>query len=121
MKEDIQNQIKKAISAHGLWKVRLKKAINTRSSEFEVENVRSPHLCEFGKWLDAEKPKLVAYPFYEKVCQLHAQVHEETARVMRLALGGKKEEASKAIALGSHFSTISAHLTQQMVNWKNSV
>ena len=95
MKEDVQKQINKAISVHGLWKVRLKEAIHKRSSEFEVETVRSPHLCEFGKWLDLEKTKLMAYPAYAKVRDLHAKVHEATGRVMQLALGGKKKMPPK--------------------------
>ncbi len=121
MNEEIKKQITKAISAHGMWKVRLKDAIDKQSSEFEVTHVRSPHHCDFGKWLDGEKAKLLKFPNYAKVCDLHAQVHTETARIMELALAGKKDEATRAIDLGSSFATLSAHLTQEMMHWKQAL
>jgi len=104
-----------------MWKVRLKEAIDNQASEFQVEHVRSTHHCDFGKWLDAEKPKLVDYTHYPKVCQLHAQVHEETARIMTLALSGQKEAANEALAFGGEFANKSAHLTQAMMAWRDAL
>jgi len=119
--DEIKKQITKAISAHGMWKVRLKDAINKQSSEFEVNHVRTPHHCELGKWLNSEKASLLKFPDYSKVFDLHAKVHEEPARIMQLALAGKKDEASHALGLGSSFANLSAHLTQAMMHWKQAL
>lgn len=118
---EITQNIDKAIASHGMWKMRLKKAIETQTSEFEVAFVRSPHNCEFGKWLDKDKPVLSKYSYYNEVFNLHKQLHEETARIMQLALSARKEEATKAIAVGSTFSAISAKLTLTMMNWKKGI
>jgi len=45
----IAEEITKAIGAHGMWKQRLRQAIDTGKSEFTVERVRPDNLCDFGK------------------------------------------------------------------------
>lgn len=120
-KQEIEYQINKAIVSHSTWKVRLRKAINTGSSEFEVDFVRSPHNCEFGKWLMADKAVLESYPAYDMVVNYHQLLHEETAKVMEMALAGKSEEASYAIQSGSKFASISSKLTITMMTWKKNV
>jgi len=40
-----QDQIKKAIGAHGLWKTRLAAAIDVGKSEFTVDTVRKDNAC----------------------------------------------------------------------------
>lgn len=119
--EAIKQNIDKAIASHGMWKMRLKNAIETQTSEFEVSFVRSPHNCEFGKWLDQDKPVLSKFSYYTEVFSLHKQLHEETARIIQLALSSRKEEASKSIAVGSTFSSLSAKLTLTMMNWKKEL
>ncbi len=46
-----KEEITKAIGMHGIWKLRLKQAIDLGSSEFSVEHISPDNECAFGKWL----------------------------------------------------------------------
>lgn len=111
------DEINKAIGAHGLWKMRLRSAIDTGKSDFSVANVRPDNLCEFGKWLYALPAADKNSEQFKKVKDLHAQFHEEAAAVIALAVGGKKHEAEMAIAPGGTFTKISSKLTAAMIAW----
>lgn len=118
--EIIQN-IDKAIASHGMWKMRLKNAIQTQTSEFDVASVRVPNNCEFGKWLDKDRMVLSRYPAFNQIVQLHKDLHVETATIMQMALAGKAAEATAKIAIGSSFSSISSKLTIAMMGWKKEL
>ncbi len=114
-----QDQIKKAIGAHGMWKSRLAAAIEAGKSEFSADAVRKDNLCDFGRWLygndlsDAAKKM----PDYETCRRLHAQFHESAADVLKLAVAGQKSEALKAMGGTSKFAATSASLTNAMMKW----
>jgi hypothetical protein len=115
----VAGQITKAVGAHGQWKARLGAAIASGTSEFDAATVRQDDKCDFGKWLYqsiGQRDRATAH--YTKVKQLHAQFHTEAARVLSLAVGGKKAEAERAMAPGSAFFNISTQLTQEMLSWK---
>ena len=119
--EDIALNINKAIVAHSTWKIRIRKAIQTQSSEFEVPFIRSVDNCEFGKWLDKDKAILKDHAAYDHVVSLHQTLHEETARLMQLALSGNGADAESALQQGSKFATISSKLTITLMTWKKSL
>ncbi len=119
--KEIVLNIDKAIASHGMWKMRLRNAIKTHTSEFDVAFVKSPHNCEFGKWLDKDKFFLSSHQEYSIIFDLHKKLHFETARIMDLALSRKDKEASAAIAIGSDFATLSSKLTITMMNWKKGL
>jgi len=116
-------EIEKAIGAHGMWKARLKAAIDTGKSEMPVETIRVDNQCEFGKWLYGAtlSAQDKTSPHYSKVKELHAQFHKTAARVAALALSGKKAEAEKMIASGGEYAEASAKLTGAMMEWDKSV
>ena len=114
-----KQQIDNAIGAHGMWKARLYQAIHTGKSEFQPEKVKVDNLCDFGKWFYTLLPTERSSPKGKTIQDLHAKFHAEAARVLDLALTGKKQEAEIAIGLGSNFANLSAALTQQMMAWKN--
>jgi len=47
----VKEQIQSAIGAHGLWKGRLKDAIQWKTGDLSVAVVRDDRACGFGKWL----------------------------------------------------------------------
>jgi methyl-accepting chemotaxis protein len=114
----IQDQIKKAVGAHGMWKNRLREVIEAGKSEFTVAGVTRDDNCEFGKWLRGDFSLKSHGAHYQNVLQLHAEFHKEVGRVLALALGGKKEVALKAIDAGTPFADLSAKLTREMVAWQ---
>jgi methyl-accepting chemotaxis protein len=118
-----KEEIMKAIGAHGQWKTRLLQAIETGKFDGTVETVRVDNHCAFGKWLygptlDA-KDKLSSH--YKEVRELHARFHEQAARVVSLALEGKKQEARQALAIDGEYSKVSSQLTTAMSAWLKSL
>lgn len=114
----IQEEIQRAIEAHARWKRELHSAIESGKSEFAVENVCQDNRCAFGQWLYAQDTATEASPRFQCIRTTHADFHREAARILGLALAGKKVEAKKAFAYGSAFTGISAKLTAEMTAWK---
>jgi hypothetical protein len=100
--------IDKVIWAHSRWKVRLKQAIETGKSDFNVENTRNPCACEFGQWLDSEDGKKL--PDYDTIVELHNEFHGEAATILGLALKGSAREATAKMQMGSKFNQLTAKL-----------
>src|SRR6266536_3552561 len=98
--------LEKAIAAHARWKARLRTAANTGKFDVPTATVRADNQCEFGKWLYG--PGLSAAERqtanYVDVKQLHAQFHQEAAKVVDLASSGQKTEAEKAIGMGGNYA-----------------
>jgi hypothetical protein len=99
----------------------LKDAIKTGKSDWKPDVVCQDNQCEFGKWLYACNSQEQSSPHYGKVKQLHAEFHKTAAKVLALALDGKKGDAEKAISEDSDYKTISANLTREMTSWKSDV
>jgi methyl-accepting chemotaxis protein len=115
----LSDSIVKAIAAHGLWKTRLKEAIETGTSMFRVDMTKVDNMCDFGKWLYSLPPNERTSERWEKVRQLHAAFHVEAARVLDLALKGKKSEAEAALEPGNPYSATSAALVTELQAWKS--
>jgi len=117
-----REQIDKAIGAHGMWKARIRQAMETGKSEFNPAVVKADNNCDFGKWLYGDiAPELKKSPLYKTILQYHAEFHVEASRVLQLALSGKKDEAEKGIVSSSKYAAISASLTASMMEWKRAV
>jgi Chemoreceptor zinc-binding domain len=107
-----------AIAAHAKWKWRLRDAMNTGKSQWQIGDVRTDRACEFGKWLHALPMAQQLAGHYEKVRALHAEFHTVAAEVLELALAGRKDEAAAAMAFGSRFSAVSSNLTMAVSAWQ---
>jgi methyl-accepting chemotaxis protein len=118
-----QAEIDKAIAAHGMWKTRLKDAIEKGKIDTPAETIRVDNHCSFGKWLYSPALNSVdkGSEHYKAVKDLHAEFHKTAAKVVELALDGKRTEAEKMIALDGDYAGISAKLTSAMVGWKRSL
>jgi methyl-accepting chemotaxis protein len=118
----MKDEIRKAIGAHGLWKTRLKDAIQTGKSEFTVEGVGKDNNCEFGQWLYGTAKADTRYAKrFETVRRLHADFHKEVARILELALKGGKDSALAALGDNTPFHKLSAELTMEMMSWAKEV
>jgi len=113
-------EINKAIGAHGMWKQRLRQAVDTGKSDFTVERVRPDNLCDFGKWLYSLPAGDQTSAHWKTVRELHDKFHAEAAHILGLAVGGHKQEAEKGLDTGSNFTKISSELTGAMMKWKAS-
>lgn len=113
----LQEQIKTAIGNHGLWKARLASAIENQASEFSPVTVRRDDQCEFGKWLQTVAPSMNGSSSYRKCSELHSQFHGAAAKVLEMALAGKKEPAKQSMAASGEFAKTSGALTVAMMDW----
>ena len=116
----LEEEIMNAVGAHGVWKMRLKSAIESGKSQFQVATVQKDNQCDFGKWLHSLQATAQTSEHYKKVRQLHSEFHREAAHVLDLALNGKKADAEKSVTAGGAFFRLSSELTAGLMSWKNA-
>jgi Chemoreceptor zinc-binding domain len=114
-------EMKKAMGAHGAWKLRLRTAISVGKSDADPSQVKCDNLCEFGKWLygqslDAETKRGMPY---HVVRRLHAEFHECAGRVLDLALRGQKSEA--LTLLDGEYTQRSEKLVLALTKWRREI
>jgi hypothetical protein len=116
-------EIKEAIGAHGLWKGRLKKAIEGGTAELQPSVVQQDNQCAFGKWLYGSSLTSLEKnsPHYAECRELHRSFHVAAAKVLNLALTGRTQEANQAMGPGSEFGRLSLALTRAMTQWHDAV
>jgi methyl-accepting chemotaxis protein len=114
-----QTTLKSAMAAHAAWTARLKAAIVSRHLDVPVTTIRADNQCQFGKWLYGSEFSGAESQTenYRQTRQLHAQFHQEAAKVAQLALSGEKGAAELAMAPASEYAKISADLTKVLTRW----
>lgn len=83
-------------------------AIKTGKSKLTVEFIRDDHNCDLGKWIDGLP--IDQGTDYAAIKKLHAEFHQEAARILEMALNGKKDQAIGAMAFFGKYSGISSDL-----------
>jgi hypothetical protein len=116
-----QDDIDKALAAHGAWKQRLNAVVASGRSEFQVAQVRLDNQCDFGKWFYSLPAAMRGTDRLIKIRNLHAEFHVEAAHILDLALQGKKEEALRLLGSGGRYGTISGQLALALGQWKQSL
>lgn len=117
----MKSEIQAAIVAHRIWKERLSTAIELGKSEFLPEIVKTDNNCAFGKWFYNISIEDKKTEYYQSVKEFHAKFHQEAGKILDLALAGKKEEAKKAMEVGSEYSKISSKLIMLLNIWEKSL
>lgn len=113
------DEIKKAIASHGLWKSRLRQAIDSGRSQWSVEEIAAEGDCELGRWLQAAEPTGEGAERVERIRALHRKFHREAAQVLQLAHGGQRSVANMAMAAGSPFDRLTSELTRELLLWSS--
>lgn len=114
-------EINNAIGAHGAWKLKLRTAIDRKSSDASPDNVKCDDQCAFGKWLYGPlmSAEIKDGMPYMVVLRLHAEFHECAAGVLEDALGGKSVRAKATF--DGEFKARSQTLVQALNKWKNEI
>ena len=113
----IDEQIRKAIGAHSMWKTRLQQNIDGKLA-LDPAEVCVDDRCEFGRWLHGLGSGPVASdPSYVRVVELHKAFHQAAGSVVRDAKAGDKAAATASIDSGA-YATASAQLTRAMMQWR---
>lgn len=114
----MDDEITRAIGAHGNWKRRLHDAIATGKSEYTAARATADNVCDFGKWLYGLPMNDRTTPDWRKVQQAHAAFHSEAGQVLSAAIGGNKAEAERRMSAAGNFAKVSADLTSAMMTWR---
>jgi len=111
--------LKNGIRAHADWGARLKAAIASRKLDIPVSTIRADNQCQFGKWFYGTELSAGEQQSenYQATKQLHAQFHEEAAKVAQLAISGQHKAAEKAMGPSSEYARISSALTNVLTRW----
>ena len=118
----VHDEIDSAISAHGMWKQKLRQAIDTGMSESTPDKVKKDNNCSFGKWLHGRiDSSAKGSPYYADVVKLHAEFHREAGGILELALKGEKDQANELMGLTKGFAKCSGALTRKMQDWQKTV
>ncbi len=113
--------IDKAIAAHDAWKRRLLSAVSSGSSEFSPDLVRLESRCDFGKWFFGLPAEIRDTEQARKIRQLHAAFHAEAARILSLALEGRRDEAMRSLSSESQYASLSRQLALVLGDWKQQI
>lgn len=118
-----RQEIARAIGSHGIWKVRLREAIDGGSNQFNIAEVRADDVCAFGQWLyGLTIPSGTQRDVnYLAVVELHAQFHRCAAQVLECVAAGDKTRAKAMLAPKGEYSVISSQLVAAMVTWNKSI
>ncbi|MGC9220370.1 MAG: CZB domain-containing protein [Solirubrobacteraceae bacterium] len=119
---DTAKQLTHGIAAHGAWKNRLRKAIETGHSEYSVETLSRDDQCDLGNWfyngMDATER---TSEHFNTAMATHREFHRVAGGVLADALAGHKDQASSSMAIGGEFSKVSAAITMELMNWLKSL
>lgn len=122
---DIAFEIGKAIGAHGLWKSRLRNAIETRAAGLDLAQIGRDDACDFGRFLHAPALQaLFAAPphaaHHLRVRELHARFHRCACAVAKAARAGDRPRAEALMRADGDYGLSSADLTRAMMAWQQA-
>lgn len=115
-----EDEITKAIGAHGVWKMRLRTAIESGKADANAADVAKDNVCPFGQWLygPSLSPAVRASLDYATVRRLHADFHKCASKVIECVVVGDKAQADTLMA--GEYNKISGDLTSAMMKWKSA-
>ena len=118
----LQEQIQKAITAHGVFKVRLGQMVEASGTEMTAAVAGADDQCPLGQWLYGGVSAMdKANPQFQVVKDLHATFHHAAGEVVALSAARKRTEALAAMEMGSTFKQTSAKLVIALTNWSDSL
>jgi purine-binding chemotaxis protein CheW len=111
-------QLKDALASHRKWRDRIRETIETCKSESSIESLRRDDADEFGKWIyQTITPAEKASAHFSPALERHAKFHIEASQVLAMALKGQKEQATRALGLGSPFSLAATEFDSTLMAW----
>ena len=114
----IEQQIQKAIEAHGEWKQRLDNSIATGQSTHSVAIVCQDNQYALGRWLYSLDATVKSSTRWRCVQTTHAEFHREAAQILELALAGDKRTARGRMTYSAPFTGLSNRLIAELTAWK---
>lgn len=110
-----------AIAAHAKWKHLLKEVIDSQKCDRTLDSVKADSQCDFGKWLMSLSGADRTSVHWQTIHKLHAEFHIAAAKVLEMALKGKRDEATAELSMHGAFTRVSSQLTVAVSNWKREL
>lgn len=110
-----------AIGAHGAWKLKLRVAMSTGTSEIDPDKACKDDRCPFGRWIhgdEIDEATKDGKP-YQVVRRLHAEFHQTAADVLRHAISARRDEAERIFT--GEFSEKADKLVRALAKWKGEL
>lgn len=106
----VSDELRDAMEAHALWKLRLSRALSSGKVQFDPDIVELEDRCPFGTWLCGPciPSAMRRKPYYIEARALHAEFHECAAAVLRKIQQGDK--AAAGALLSGRYEDLSATL-----------
>ena len=113
-----EDEITKAIGAHGVWKMRLHSAIDSGKADARADDVAKDNACAFGQWLYGPAIPAAARTStdYASVRKLHADFHQCASKVIECV--GHNDKAKADALMAGDYAKVSGDLTSAMMKWK---
>ncbi len=117
----LETELRNALGAHGIWKLKLRTALNTGSCDSDPATVARDDCCAFGKWLygDGFDDQTKDGMPYKVVTRLHAEFHKTAAKVIERVKSGQMEAAHET--LNGDFALQSKKLTLAIAKWRGEL
>ena len=114
-------EIDRAIGAHRVWKLKLRRALSAGTLPTPVCDVCCDYRCDFGKWLlrIRREGQPLDSPHYLAVRAAHVAFHREAGRIAALAEAGDFRRASAELDGPSYVAATMA-LTRSMNAWREA-
>jgi methyl-accepting chemotaxis protein len=119
---NLKEQLQKAITAHGVFKVRLGQMVEAGTSEMTAAVAAADNKCPLGEWLyGGIEGSAKSTPQYQNVKDLHATFHKAAGDIVTLSAAHKRSDALAAMEMGSTFKQASAKLVMALSAWADSL
>lgn len=114
----VTDQLRDAMEAHALWKLRLRRALSSGKVQFDPDLVELEDRCPFGTWLCGPciPGAMRKDPYYIEARSLHAEFHKTAATVLRKIQEGDK--AGAGAILSGQYEELSTTLYRVLVKWR---
>jgi methyl-accepting chemotaxis protein len=96
-----------AINAHLDWKMKLSRFMENPDNSLDPDKVCLDNQCALGKWIYGDGANHRQCRSYSPLKSAHADFHKTAGEIIRLARGGKIDQASKVMAPGGKYATVS--------------
>lgn len=121
IKSQAVERLNDAIGAHGAWKLKLRVAMSTGTSEINPDKACRDDKCPFGRWIHGDEIDAMTKEGkpYQVVRRLHAEFHQSAANVLRHAISARRDEAERIFT--GEFAERADKLVRALAKWKGEL
>jgi hypothetical protein len=112
---ELRDELYPSVTAHEQWKIDFERAVRAGGHGRSAAEVEPDDRCPLGAWLHTAGRELLGDgDEYRSIHDLHAAFHVECARILELALAGRRDAAAAALEPGSPFAEGSRVLVEAL-------